>query len=210
MRHYLMMSLAALALVLTAPSAFAIRVIFDPPPMTTSSIVIPPTANCNPAGQFTPCNMSLVNTTYSVGFVDCSQLTANNIPVPSGMTWCLWMNNVTQHSVSKFTFEFYVPSNGGDALQCSSQGFYVATDDCPSSVPPDGSLMNVSFFTTPAIPNNTDFYLFTDFGVTPGTAKVTLSVPEPGQLGLFGLGLLALGLGYGWRKRRYAHIDRSV
>jgi hypothetical protein len=37
---------------------------------------------------------------------------------------------------------------------------------------------------------------------SPGAANVTLSVPEPGELGLFGLGLLMLGVGYGWRRRR--------
>jgi hypothetical protein len=195
-----MLMLAALGLALAAPSAFATRVIFDPPPMTTNAIVLPPpSANCIPAGQYTPCNASLVNIPYLVDFVSCSQIPGGI--VPSDMTWCLWMNNVSQHSVSKFTFEFFVPSNGGENLQCGWQGQYAATDNCPSTVPSDGSLMSISFFTTPSIPNNTDFYLFTDFGVMPGTAKVTMSVPEPGQLGLFGLGLLALGLGYGWRKR---------
>lgn len=209
MRRYLILALAALGLLAAAPSAFATRVIFDPTP-SILSVSAPPTASCYLGQQNPICSMTLVNTPYSVDFVDCSLLAGANIPVPNGMTYCLWMNNVTGYSVSKFTFEFNVPSNGGDPLQCGSQGQYVATNNCPSSVPPDGSLFNVSFFTTPAIPNNTDFYLFTDFGTSPGTAKVTLSVPEPGQLGLFGLGLFALGIGYGWRKRRQVRRDQAA
>jgi hypothetical protein len=29
-----------------------------------------------------------------------------------------------------------------------------------------------------------------------------VAVPEPGALGMFGLGLLLLGVGYGWQQRR--------
>lgn len=199
MKRYLILALVALGFLAAAPSAFATRVIFDPPNPHLNSIVIPPTANCEPVGQFTPCNITLVNTPYLVSFIPCTSV--EGVTVPSGMTWCLWMNNVTQNAVSRFTFQFYVPSNGGEDLECSSQGQYFATNDCPSSVPADGTLFSVSFFTTPALPNLLNFYLFTDFGVEPDPAKVTLSVPEPGQLGLFGLGLFALGIGYGLRKR---------
>jgi hypothetical protein len=47
-------------------------------------------------------------------------------------------------------------------------------------------------------------YLFVDFTNNPGTSSVTadISVPEPGVLGLFGVGLLAIGVGYSWRKGR--------
>lgn len=46
--------------------------------------------------------------------------------------------------------------------------------------------------------NNAAFSTDGGFGPT----GVTVGVPEPGELGLFGLGLLAIGVGYGWKKRR--------
>jgi hypothetical protein len=61
-------------------------------------------------------------------------------------------------------------------------------------------MFKVSFFGP--IANNTNFYLITDFIENPGYAEVTVSVPEPGTLGLFGLGLLALGVGVGLQRRR--------
>jgi hypothetical protein len=36
-----------------------------------------------------------------------------------------------------------------------------------------------------------------------------VSVPEPGALGMFGLGLLVLGVGFGWQKRRQARTSNS-
>lgn len=199
MRRYLILALAAIGLVAAAPSAFATRVIFDPPQTQSSA-----GAGCS---QYTPCNIGMLNTPYQVGFVPCSDVLGVST---AGYTWCLWMNNVTLHSVSKFTFEFTVPSGGsysGADLQCASIPPGFATDNCPQSLPNVGSLFDVSFFTDPALPNRTDFYLFTDFYNSPGMATVTLSVPEPGELSLFGLGLLALGLGYGWRKRRQMRGD---
>jgi hypothetical protein len=71
------------------------------------------------------------------------------------------------------------------------------------ALPPVGQLFTVSFFANPLLPNSTDFHLFTDFVNSP-SAAVTVSVPEPGTLGLFGLGLLALGAGTGMRRRHQA------
>jgi hypothetical protein len=63
-----------------------------------------------------------------------------------------------------------------------------------------GQLLDLSFFG--AVKNNTNFYLMTDFVNQPDPALVTVSVPEPGALGLFGLGLLGIGVGLGWRRRQ--------
>lgn len=197
MRRYLILALAAFGLAMAAPSAFATRVIFDPPdslPDTT-----PP--DCTHSD---PCSIGEINHTYRVDFLSCSDV--QGVDVPDGFTYCLWMNNVTQHAVTKFTFQFIVPEGGsvsGDGLKCSSIPADLADDDCPRSLPSAGELFTVSFFANPPLPNRTDFYLFTDFNQSPGSANVTLSVPEPGELGLFGLGLLALGVGYGWQKRRH-------
>lgn len=196
MKRYLILVLAAFGLAIAAPSAFATRVIFDPP--TTLPDTTPP--GCT---HDDPCSIGELNHTYQVGFLPCSDI--QGVLIPSGSSYCLWMNNVTLHAATTFTFQFIVPdggSNSGDQLECSSIPSDLATDDCPQSLPPVGELFTVSFFANPPLPNRTDFYLFTDFVNSPGAANVTLSVPEPGGLGLFGLGLLALGVGYGWQRRR--------
>lgn len=204
MRHYLVLALAALVLVVAAPAAFATRVIFDPP----SGIAPPAGTDCTLSSgglnDYTPCNISQVNTPYDVAFVDCSTLTGLN---PSANGWCLYMTNVTGGPLGKFTFQFTVPSGGSldnsNLLQCGSQPPGFATDNCPEGATVTaGELLDVSFFAS--LPNNTNFYLITDFINQPGPATVTVSVsvPEPGELGLFGLGLLVLGVGYGWQRRR--------
>ena len=43
-----------------------------------------------------------------------------------------------------------------------------------------------------------------------GPITATFSVPEPGELGLFGLGLLAIGAGYGWGKRRQSRRTHTA
>lgn len=217
MRRYLVMALAALALAIAAPSAFATRIIFDPPAPPPSGI--PPivggtdcTIGVQPPGSndYTPCSIGQLNTTYSVEFVGCSFLSHSGVTPPAGSTYCLWMNNVTGHGATTFTFSFDVPSGvpSGDTLQCSSQGRYVATSNCPSVLPATPGLFTVSFFAQPPVPDQTDFYIFTDFANSPGYANVTVSVPEPGVLGMFGLGLLALGVAFGWQKRRQAQTSR--
>ncbi len=196
MKHYLVSLFAALALVAAAPGAFATRVIFDPPSA--------PLLSAQPAGctHDDPCNISVLDQPYHVGFLPCAQI----LGVPtSGYNWCLWMNNVTSHAAANFTFSFLVPAGGsdsGDQLTCDSIPAAMATNDCPQTLPAAGELFTVSFFAQPPLPNRTDFYLFTDFVNSPGSADVTVSVPEPGGLGVFGLGLLALAAGLGLRRRR--------
>jgi len=201
MKQYLVLALAAVALAIAAPSAFATRVIFDPP----SGIGPPVGTDCTLASgtlnNFTPCNVSKLNTAYWVSFVDCETLTG--IGSPPG--WCLFMDNTSGQTLTTFTFEFTVPTGGSydntNVLQCFSQPSDLATNDCvPGAVVNPGDMFKVSFFGP--IANNTNFYLITDFIENPGYAEVTVSVPEPGTLGLFGLGLLALGVGVGLQRRR--------
>jgi hypothetical protein len=93
--------------------------------------------------------------------------------------------------------------DGSDLLHCGSQPAGFATDNCEDGATvTTGQLLDLTFFAS--LPNNKNFYLITDFIDQPNPATVTVSVPEPGELGLFGLGLLMLGLGYGWRRRQHA------
>ncbi|HUH29886.1 MAG TPA: hypothetical protein VLZ55_00720, partial [Rhodanobacter sp.] len=189
MKQYLALALAALALAIAAPSAFATRVIFDPTP--TSPMDPVPDTNCTLDAQvggvivtnYTPCKVSQRDTAYTVKFVDCSTLTGLNPPFTG---WCLFMDNLTGGSLSKFTFQFTVPSggslDGNDLLTCGSQPPGSATNDCQDGTTVTAAQsLELSFFASVA--NNTNFYLMTDFVNPPDPATVTVSVPEPGTLG---------------------------
>ncbi|MBU6476620.1 MAG: PEP-CTERM sorting domain-containing protein [Xanthomonadaceae bacterium] len=210
MTRYLVLALAALVLAIAAPSAFATRVIFDPPTPNTAPLVIPPTTDCTQGiypNNYTPCLVGQRDTPYTVEFVDCSTLSGLN---PSASGWCLFMTNVTGGPLDKFTFQFTVPIggslDGSDLLHCGSQPPGFATDNCQDGATvAAGDFLDLSFFAPLA--NNTNFYLITDFISKPDPATVTVSVPEPGALGMFGLGLLALGVGFGLRKRRQAQTS---
>lgn len=213
MKRYLVLALAALALAIAAPSAFATRVIFDPPLSNAALAVVPPTTDCTQGtypNNYTPCLISQRNTPYTVEFVDCSTLSGLN---PSTSGWCLFMTNVTGGPLNKFTFQFTVPTpsdsyDGSNQLHCGSQPPGFATDNCQDGATVTaGDFLDLSFFAPLA--NNTNFYLITDFKYQPDPATVIVSVPEPGALGMFGLGLLALGVGFGWQKRRQAQTSRS-
>lgn len=210
MKQYLALALAALALAIAAPGAFATRVIFDPPPALPAGPVSATTTDCTMDAQvggvlltnYTPCNVSQLDTAYTVKFVDCSTLTGLNPPFTG---WCLFMDNLTGRSLSKFTFQFTIPSggslDGSDVLTCGSQPEGFATNDCQDGTTVTAAQsLELSFFAPVA--NNTNFYLLTDFINPPDPATVIVSVPEPGTLGLFGLGLLALGVGIGLQRRR--------
>lgn len=206
MKRHLVWILAAFGLVLVAPSAFATRVIFDPP-LPSSNVAAPSDTDCTQSSgslnNYTPCNVSEVNTPYTITFVNCSTLSGI-----SAQGWCLYMTNVTGGPLNTFRFQTTVPDggslDGSDLLQCSSLPPGFATDNCTDgAMVTAGQLLDVTFFAL--LPNNTNFYLITDFLNQPAPATVTVSVPEPGQLGLFGLGLLALGVAYGWQRRRRNH-----
>lgn len=195
MRHYLVLALAAFALVLIAPSAFAVRIrIVDPAP--------------TPCSSDTPCSIYDLGTTYQIDFVSCSHPPTGPIPVSvdtAGFSYCLWLNNVTGTTASQFDFDLTVPTGAaGQQLDCQSDNPNTLME-CPDFLPGDGDPFGVTFLLNPPLGYDRDFYLLTDFQADPGSAGVTLSatsVSEPGELGLFGLGLLAIGLGYRWRTRR--------
>lgn len=206
MKRYPTLALAAfvLVLVLAAPSALAVRMrIVDPLPIRSGQP--PPGHDCtlgsNPGlNDYTPCSMYDTEQ-YAVTFVPCTQLLN---PQTAGYNWCLWMNNRTNGSINTFSFEVSIPEGEGDQdLECSgSEGMSVVTG-CPQHLADSGTFA-LSFFSDPALVNDHDFFLMTDFVGQPGPAGATISVSvrEPGELGLFGLGLLAIGVGYGWQKRR--------
>lgn len=197
MKRYLVLAFAAFAVAIVTPSAFATHVIFDPPPPGGTDC----TLSSGGLNDFTPCDISKLDTPYAVQFVDCGTLTGL---LPPATGWCLFMTNVTGRSLDKFTFNFTVPaggsSDGTDVLTCGSHPTGFATDNCVDGLlVTHGEVLDLSFFAL--LPNNNNFYLITDFNDSPGSATVTVSAPEPGELGLFGLGLLALGVAFGFRKK---------
>lgn len=204
MKRLLIFAFAALATVIVAPSAMATRAIFDPP----SGIAPPTGTDCTlgsaPLDDYTPCNVSKLNTPYAVQFVDCGTLTGLSPPAAG---WCLFLTNVTGGPLHTFTFNFTAPAGGSadhtDELTCGSQPPGFATDNCVDGlhVTP-GEVLDLSFFAP--LQANENFYLITDFFNSPGTATVTVQVPEPGELGMFGLGLLALGAAFGCKRRQMA------
>jgi len=209
MKRFLVLAFMALAAAIIAPSALATRAIFDPP----SGVAPPAGTDCTlgvpPLDDYTPCNINKRNTPFAVQFVDCGTLTGLSPPA-SG--WCLYMTNVTGGSLHTFTFDFTAPSGGSadgtDELTCGSQPPGFATDNCIDGMHVTaGQMLDLSFFAPLA--NNTNFYLITDFFNSPGIATVTVNAPEPGELGLFGLGLLALGVAFGWERRQTAQRHRK-
>lgn len=205
MKRYLAVALVAFALALAAPSAFAVRVrVVDPPGSLTTSNPFPDCVSS------TPCNIYYFGTTYHPGFVSCLHPPAGPINPAvdtAGFSFCLWLNNKTGAGASQIDFDLTVPTGAGGAqLQCDSDDpNTLVAIQCPSFLPADGSSFGMTFLSTPALGDGRDFYLLTDFETDPGSAGVTLSatsVPEPGELGLFGLGLLAIGGAYSLQRRR--------
>lgn len=208
MKRLLILAFVTLVTAIVAPSALATRVIFDPP----TGIAPPAGTDCTlgtvPLDDYTPCNVSKLDTPYSVQFVDCGTLTGLSPPA-SG--WCLFLTNVTDRTLNTFTFNFTAPAGGSadhtDELTCGSQPPGFATDNCIDGLHVTaGQVLDLSFFAP--LTNNENFYLITDFLNSPGTATVTVQVPEPGELGLFGLGLLAIGVALTWKRRQMIQHDR--
>lgn len=207
MRRSLVLAMACSVFgMLAAPSAFARLIVMEPPPPEPASALL---ANDPMCTDYEPCNVRILNETYEDTFVQCSQIPADTLaanPPFTGDDWCLWLNQVTGSAANTFSFVLTVPAGeGGQSLDCSGSPpttqFQIS---CPSTMPADDTFFTVTFRLTPALATDTDFYLLTDFPILPDNAFVTasFSVPEPGGLGLFGLGLLAIGVGYGWERRR--------
>ncbi|TAN05560.1 MAG: PEP-CTERM sorting domain-containing protein [Rhodanobacteraceae bacterium] len=212
MKRYLLFAVAALLLgLIVAPNAFAIRVIFDPTTVTGQTLT-PGDPVCT---SNTPCNIGLPNTMYQATFLSCASgailppSVCTTAPVTSSW-YGVWFNNVTGYALNTFTFSIPIPAGfGGQSLTCSgSPPGSGITVDCPSTAPAADSDLDLTVHTNPALNGGQagtlpeDFYLLADIPFT--TTGVVASVPEPSELGMFGLGLLALGLGVGWQKRRHA------
>ena len=154
----------------------------------------------------------------SVNFQPCEGLPIPSVASDLGYTDCLSMSNGTSHYLTTFDFTMPIPVDAtqGDGFQCDTvengDATLAATDDCAleSYFGIDDTSFTMSFFAAdgPGVAPGASFFLLMDFdGLTaPQAAHVNVgpitSVPEPGALGLFGLGLLAIGVGYGWEKRR--------
>lgn len=222
MKRYLILVLAAFAVAIAAPSAFATHVIFDPTPSPAIPGSPPTGTDCTTDNS--PCEVYLLDTKYLVSFVDCSTIDSTAVTSAEAAypgftaTSCLWLNNLSGQPLNKFTFEVANSDfdQEGESLVCGSSPITLASSSgCPSTVPSVGDYFSVSFvintapiYTTYDVSECSEcsdyYYLLTDFVNLPDPAGVTVSVavPEPGELGLFGLGLLAIGVGYGLQKRR--------
>lgn len=195
MQRVLISALAALALlVFIAPDASAMRLRLDP--------------GGNGNAAVTSLYQGDLGHPIAITWQSC---TNNGIPGSfhtGGYVACLALNNLTGSPISSLVFQFTVPQGlVGQTLDCSSDGVYLATStSCPSGSLTLGEVVTFSYSGLPPIPTSRDFFIGAD-----GLANVadypgitaTASVPEPGEMGLFGLGLLVIGiLGYGAERRR--------
>src|SRR5690348_18456691 len=80
MTRYLVLAAAAAVLSMTAPAAFATRVIFDPPAAS-----LPPTTPPQCTGD-APCSIGLLNHTYQVNFIPCQDVLGVDT---TGFSYCL-------------------------------------------------------------------------------------------------------------------------
>ncbi len=206
MKLYLVLALAALALFVVAPSASAVRV----------RVVDAPYVDCTALPASSICGVTDVSASYGMSFLpvsDAACQSAAAMPDPgadiSGFTWCIIFNNLSGAPLTTLNFTFKVPPQGDDdvysSIFCDGFPTSVTNTFCPEAPLQAGHTISASFSASPGVPNTQAAYLFVDFENNPGTTTATfasVSVPEPGALGLFGLGLLAIGVGYGWDKRR--------
>ena len=204
MKLYLVLALAALALFVVAPSASAVRVrVVDAPPV-----------DCRTLPASTACAITDVSATYEMTFMPVSDAGCKSAAAePPGadigdFNWCIVFTNLSRAPLTDLHFSFIVPAQGStdySFVQCDGFPTSVTNSFCPPPPLHAGDSISMSFAADPGVPNGQAAYLFVDFENSPGTVTATfapVSVPEPGALALFGLGLLAIGVGYGWDKRR--------
>jgi hypothetical protein len=202
MKRYLLLALAAFSFLMVAPSAMAVRV----------RVVDAPTVDCTAIPANTICAVTDANASYAMSFLPVSNAlcqSATGVPADiSGFTWCIIFNNLSRAPRTSLDFSFTVPTqaSGDDysSVICDGVPSSVTKTFCPLGPVEAGNTISTLFSASPGVPNGESVYLFVDFQNSPGTTVATfapVSVPEPGALGLFGLGLLGIGLGYGWKKR---------
>ncbi len=218
MKYYLALALAAFALMLVAPGASAVRIrVVDAPPVDCTALPANTTCTVTEIGGDSSYLMSFMPVEGPNG-VACRS--AEAVPEPaadiSGFNWCIIFNNLSGGPLTGLNFTFTVPTPGVNDdysfVFCDGVPSSVSSTLCPSGPVEAGDIITATFSADPGVPNRQDAYLFVDFENNPGDVSATFastSVPEPGELGLFGLGLLAIGVGYGLEKRRQsrrAHI----
>lgn len=157
-------------------------------------------------------------TPYSVSWLNCSAYSSFN-PAPN-FDACLGFFNNTGAPLTGFDISFTVPSTGpgsgliGQPVNCSTLGPNLTGNTCPTGTLSAGENVDVSFFGGAAVGNETAFFVGED-GVAcgnpsdglvcsslPPTTVADDSAPEAGTLVLFGTGLIMLGLGLEWRRKR--------
>ena len=181
--------------------------------------MVDPAALCKTVSPYPngndPCLISETGVENSVQFQTCSNMPSS--VDPTGYRDCLWMYNATPANLTTFDFNVPLPVGfaAGDTLTCvtidptnHSDPTLTPTAGCNQTFGADDTSFNMSFIASPFVKPDAGFFLFMDFDglAAPDSAGVVVganvSVPEPGELGLFGLGLLGIGMGYGWKKRR--------
>lgn len=209
-RTFLLVFAAAAVLLCVVPSAFAAAhrtVIFDPG--LGSAISAPPSSTCtNDLTQ--PCQVFDLSTSYLNTWISCT-----TPGLPTGLSQyqsCLWFQNMSGSAANVFSFGMNVaaPGDAGQLVDCATSPEGIATWICPDSLPGNGDPFTVKFFANPAVGNQDDFIIaINDFDANPGSPVAVASVPEPGALGMFGLGLIAIVGAYGWKRRRDGVRARS-
>jgi len=208
MKHFsliLPLALAALGLAMAAPDASA---------KAFKTGMVDPAVVCVNGLNNDSCNIYETGVSNTVDFQPCtSPLIPPGVNTAPPYPYCLWMYNATGSNLTTFDFHIPLPTGWGvgDTLECVT---ITASVGDPTLTPTAGcdqtfgagsdGFFDISFTADTHIKPNAGFFLLMDFdGLLPsGPAGVVVGVPEPGVLGLFGFGLLALGVGFGLQRRR--------
>lgn len=197
MKQARLLLIAVLALSFAASSAFAtdIRIIFDPSPP-------------DPGATFTNIYPSDIGSPLPIAWQSCSNqgIPASLSSPPFNAVACLAMNNVSGQSISQLTIDFTVSSLlNGQTVDCVNADSFLTVNNCPTGTLTTGQNVSITFSGGTPVPNNTDMFFGAEAaGLTDPSQFPPVSVtaaPEPSTLTLLPIGLLILGLGYGWRRR---------